>query len=157
MPKIIYLYTFFIIDCKRSAYDSKVARGIAEWERNNPDKIKIDSCTIPISEKIRENASEIVAEAYKQVRNKSPKKEIIYKTVLTAMLDHNDRFGETFDVFDDFQKEQIRNTCDRVISLVIESSPDTEAELPEHQPGGFTREIMDALDNAVRYRNMYKE
>jgi len=157
MPKIIYLYTFFIIDCKRSAYDSKVARGIAEWERNNPDKIKIDSCTIPISEKIRENASEIVAEAYKQIRNKSPKKEIIYKTVLTAMLDHNDRFGETFDVFDDFQKEQIRNTCDRVITHVIESTPETVAELPEHQPGGFTREIMDALDNAVRYRNMYKE
>ena len=73
------------------------------------------------------------------------------------MLDHNDRFGETFDVFDDFQKEQIRNTCDRVITHVIESTPETVAELPEHQPGGFTREIMDALDNAVRYRNMYKE
>jgi len=27
--------------------------------------------------------------------------------------------------------------------------------LPEKQPTGFSREIMDALDNAVRYRNIY--
>ncbi len=157
MPKIVYMYTFFIIDCKRSAYDAKVAREMAQWERDNPTKVKVDSCDIPVSEKIRENGKHLVAEAYKHVRSHTPKKEIIYKTIVAAMLDFSDRFGDTFEGMDDFHREHIRDICDRAMPKVIATTAETTAEFPEQQPAGFTREIMDALDNAVRYRNMYKE
>ena len=153
MPKIIYMYTFFLIDCKRSVYDAKTAREIAAWERNNPDKIIVESCEIPVSEKIRENSRQLVADAFTYVRGETDNKELIYKSVVRAMLDFNDRFGETFIEYDEFQKEHLKSSCERAIAQIEESC--TAEVLAETPPPGFTREIMDALDNAVRYRKMY--
>jgi radical SAM superfamily enzyme YgiQ (UPF0313 family) len=155
MPKIIYMYTFFLIDCKRSKYDADVAREMALWERENPHKIKVDSCEIPVSQKIREHASLLVKDAFAHVRGKIAAKEIVYKSVVRALLDFSDRFGDTFDVYDEFQKEHLKNACERAIGQDTLEEPCNSATLAETPPPGFTREIMDALDNAVRYRNMY--
>jgi radical SAM superfamily enzyme YgiQ (UPF0313 family) len=155
MPKIIYMYTFFLIDCKRSKYDAKVAREMAQWERNNPDKIKVDSCEIPVSEGIRENAKSLVTDAFTHVREKTDSKELVYKAVVSAMLDFSDRFGATFTVYDEFQKEHLKSACERAMGLDNLEEACTSMTLTDTPPPGFTREIMDALDNAVRYRNMY--
>jgi hypothetical protein len=155
MPKIIYMYTFFLIDRKRSGYDAKIAREIAEWERNNPDKIRVDSCIIPVSEKIRQNASSLVKDAFSHVREKIGVREIVYRSVVRAMLDFSDRFGDTFEVYDEFQKEHLKSACERAVGTDVLEEACTTITLAETPPPGFTREIMDALDNAVRYRNMY--
>jgi radical SAM superfamily enzyme YgiQ (UPF0313 family) len=155
MPKIIYMYTFFLIDCKRSKYDAMIAREIADWERNNPAKIKVDSCIIPVSEKIRENAKRLVADAFIHVREKTATKEIVYKSVVSAMLDFSDRFGDTFEAYDKYQIEHLKSACERAVGPDMMEEACTTISLAETQPPGFTREIMDALDNAVRYRNMY--
>ncbi len=155
MPKIIYIYTFYLIDYKRSLYDAMIAREYAGWEKQNPDKIKIDDTIIPVHDKIREHAPQLIAEAYAHVWKKSAKKEILYKAVHAALLEFSDRFGESFDTVDEFYLDQIRNSCERVMPGILENVIYSDEVLAEKQPFGFTREILDALDNAVRYRNVY--
>ncbi|HNW88788.1 MAG TPA: radical SAM protein [Bacteroidales bacterium] len=155
MPKIIYIYTFYLIDYKRSQYDAAVAREHARWERENPDKIQIDDSEIPVYDTIREHASPLISEAYNYIWKKNNKKEIIYKAVHAALLEFSDRFGKNFETVDEFYLDQMRNACERVLPGILEITLLSSEELPEKQPGGFTREILDALDNAVRYRNIY--
>ena len=155
MPKIIYMYTFFLIDRMRSEYDAEVAREMAQWEREHPDKVKLDSCEIPVSEKIREQAKNLVNDAFIHIREKTASKELVYKAVVSAMLDFSDRFGDTFVEYDAFQKEHLKSACERVMAQEVPQEACTEVTLSETPPPFFTREIMDALDNAVRYRNMY--
>ena len=155
MPKIIYMYTFFLIDCMRSKYDAEVAREMAQWEREHPEKIKVDSIEIPVSEKIRENAKSLVTDAFTHIREKTDSKELVYKAVVSAMLDFSDRFGDIFTVYDEFQKEHLKSACERALGQNIPKEACTTVTLADTPPPFFTREIMDALDNAVRYRNMY--
>ena len=137
MPKIIYMYTFFLIDCKRSKYDAEVAREIALWERENPEKIKVDSCEIPVSEKIREHASKLVKDAFAHVREKTAAKRIVYKAVVSALLDFSDRFGDTFEVYDEFQKEHLKSACERAMGQDVIEEACTTATLAETPPPGF--------------------
>ncbi len=68
------------------------------------------------------------------------------------MVDYNDRFGKTFEIFDALQEERIRNTCDRIISQLPPNSHDLPDDMPLMPPAGFTREILDALGHAGRYQ-----
>jgi len=153
LPKIIYLYTSYLVDHNRSLHDAKVARSHAKWERENAGKIIVDTSPIPISEKIREHAPSLFAVAYQRVYPRVSTKENLYSLVITAMLDFNDRFGKTFETFDPHQEELVNDTCDRVLNQHAASPAVNDSAPPAAPPSGFTREILDALDNAVRYRN----
>lgn len=154
LPKIIYIYSCYLIDSKRSLHDAGVAREHAKWERENGDKILIDQSEIPVSEKIREEASPLFTAAFQHIRVRFAKKESLYAAVISAMVDFNDRFGKTFETFDKFQEEHLLNCCERIIATMDVQEPDHSPDLPLTPPPGFVREILDALDNAVRYRNM---
>ncbi|MCK9204228.1 MAG: B12-binding domain-containing radical SAM protein [Bacteroidales bacterium] len=154
MPKIIYLYTSYLVDYKRSMHDAGVARAHAQWERENPEKIQIDNTIVPVSDKFREHANLIITAAYNRVRTRIPDKKRLFLTVVPAMVDYHDRFGADFETFDQFQLEQINNFCDRIMDQLPKNHKDCSEELGIEPPVGFTREILDALDNAVRYRNM---
>jgi len=155
MPKIVYVYTFYLIDLKRSQYDAMVAREHARWEREHPEKIQIDTSEIPVNEKIREHASALIPVSYEYIWKKSRKKEVLYKAVHAALLEFSDRFGKDFEAPDEFYLEQMRIASERVLPSIMEAGFLCADELPEKQPGGFNREILDALDNAVRYRTIY--
>ena len=154
IPKVIYMFTFYLMDYKRSMHDADVSRKHAQWERENPDMIKVESRIIPVSEKIRENATEIYTMAYQHVRKTFSHKETLYNIVLQALIDFNDRFGESLVSFDDDGKEFLLTCCDRIISNQIPSFSECTEELQFQPPPGFVREISDALDSAVRYRNL---
>ena len=152
LPKIIYIYTCYLVDYNRSMHDAKIARSHAQWERENSHKLVIDDNPIPVAEKIRENATPIFHAAYLHIRRNVARKEILYTAVVSAMVDFNDRFGKTFDTFDAMQEEHIKDTCDRIISQLPPNGHASEDDMPLAPPAGFTREILDALDNAVRYQ-----
>jgi radical SAM superfamily enzyme YgiQ (UPF0313 family) len=154
LPKIIYIYSCYLIDSKRSLHDSGIAREHAKWERENPDKILIDLDEIPVSETIRDEASNLFSAAYRHIRVHFSKKESLYSAVITAMVDFNDRFGKTFQKFDQYEEEHLKNCCDRIVGTVDVCDDADTPDLPLTPPPGFVREILDALDNAVRYRNM---
>jgi hypothetical protein len=151
MPKVIYIFTCYLMDYKRSAYDASVARSHAAWERNNPDRIVIDTTEIPVAEQIRNNATEIFTTAYTCVREKISNRELVYRTVITSMVDYNDRFGDTIDTVDDEQRSYIRLVCERVLAGTDDTA--TAGDMPLTPPPGFVREILDALDNEVRRLN----
>ncbi len=153
IPRAIYLYTCYLMDYKRAHHDAEIAREHAQWERENPDKLKIDSQVIPVPDVIREHASQIFNAAYHRVREKVAKKETLYKTVIEAMVDYSDRFGSSFKTFDTVQEEHINSSCDRIINQ-NPSASDSSVEMPQDPPAGFAREIMDVLDNTVRLRKM---
>jgi hypothetical protein len=152
MPKIIYIYTCYLVDYNRSMYDAKIARSHAGWERENGHKLVIDDSPIPIAEKIREHASPIFQFAYQHVREKVARKEILYNVIVSAMVDYNDRFGKTFETFDALQEEHVKATCERLINQLPPNGHASPDDMPLTPPAGFTREILDALDNAVRYQ-----
>ncbi len=155
IPKVIYLYTCYLMDHKRALHDSKIAREHAQWEQANADKLIIDSRSMPIPDKIRQQSSLIFNAAYFRIREKVSKKEALYKTVITAMKDYIDRFGESFETFDEYQKENINNSCDRIINQTPKSNNDNSEDLPQKPPTGLAREILDTLDNAVRLGKLY--
>ena len=152
LPKIIYIYTCYLVDYNRSMYDAKIARSHAQWERENGHKLVIDNDPIPVAEMIREHATPIFNAAYQHIRGKVAKKEILYTAIVSAMVDYNDRFGKTFETFDTLQEEHIRDTCDRIINTLPPNGHASTDDMPPTPPAGFTREILDALDNAVRYQ-----
>ncbi|MDD4603191.1 MAG: radical SAM protein [Bacteroidales bacterium] len=154
LPKIIYIYTCYLVDYQRSLHDAKLAREYAQWERENPEKIRIDDTPIPVAEKIREEAASIFNTAWYHIRPRTSNKEHLLNTVISAMVDYNDRVGTSFETYDHFQEELVKNLCERALNQIPETGIACLGTLPSDPPAGFTREILDALDNAVRYRNM---
>ncbi len=152
LPKIIYIYTCYLVDYNRSMYDAKIARSHAGWERENCHKLIIDDNPIPVAENIRANAAPIFLAAYQHIRAKVANREIFLSAVVSAMVDYNDRFGKTFETFDTLQEEHVKDTCDRIISKLPPNGHISPDDMPLMPPAGFTRDILDALDNAVRYQ-----
>jgi hypothetical protein len=70
-------------------------------------------------------------------------------------MDFSDRFGKNVVELDEFYREQLQIGCESMAEKIKLSDRVSGVSLPEKQPTGFSREIMDALDNAVRYRNIY--
>lgn len=155
MPKIIYLYTCYLMDYNRSRHDIQVARDYIRWEKENPDRITIESAFIPIPDGIRANATEFFAFAYRRIREQFANKEVVYRSVVSAMMDFSDRFGDSIGSDIEKQKEQICLSCDRITDQIKGIELKMGFELPIDPPPGFTREILDALDNAVRHNKVY--
>jgi radical SAM superfamily enzyme YgiQ (UPF0313 family) len=153
LPKIIYIYTCYLVDFNRSMHDAKIARSHAAWERENGHKLVVDCNPIPVSEKIREQARPIFDTAYRHIRQRINRKEALYEAVLASAIDFNDRFGQSFETLDPIHHEHLRNTCDRVLNQLPPNGHPSSDDLPLSPPPGFIRELLDALDNAIRYRN----
>jgi len=153
LPKIIYIYTCYLVDYNRSMYDAKIARSHAKWERENGHKLIVDIHPIPVSEKIREHAAPLSQAAFQHIRTKVSHKEVLYTAVVSAMVDFNDRFGGDFEKFDEPHAVHLRDICDRILDNLPENKHPDTASMETNPPPGFGREILDALDNAVRYRN----
>jgi radical SAM superfamily enzyme YgiQ (UPF0313 family) len=152
LPKIIYIYTCYLVDYNRSMYDAKVARTHAQWERVNGHKLVMDNDPIPVSEKIREHASSMFHTAYQHIQARISHKETLYTAVVSAMVDFNDRFGKNFETYDALHESHIRDICDRILNQLPDKDLPTTEPMGSAPPAGFAREILDALDNAVRYR-----
>lgn len=156
IPKIIYLYSFYLIDVRRSQYDARMAREHAQWEREHPEEIKTDNGIIPVNEKFRAHAREIVNTAYNYLRPSVSNKEVMAHMVVQSLMDFHDRFSFTFEEFDDYYREQLLLCCDRVKDAEGEVVQCDE-NLSDHAPVGFTREMIDALDSRMRHRELAEQ
>jgi hypothetical protein len=153
MPKVIYLYSFYLIDVRRSKYDAEMARKHAAWEREHPEKIHIDEGIIPVTEHFRTHARHIVGAAYKRLREQTSDKEVMIHLVLQALMDFHDRHRHTFEEFDEYYRDQMMLCCERVIAQASTNTA-SSGTLGNEPPAGFTREMVDALDNKLRHREM---
>lgn len=151
LPQMIFLHTRFMIQHKRYQIASKLARERATWERAHPDELKLFDRSLPIPQKIRESAKEIFTLAYQNVRKKVSDRETIYKIVIKAMVDYIDRFGEVFERLDDYHREYINESCDRIMAYTQLPKFSGSSDLPREQiPPHFEREILDGIDYVYR-------
>lgn len=151
VPKVIFLYTRYLMDRIRDTNSIAVAREQAAWERTNPDAVTVLTPEVPLSEQFREHYQDIFRSAYQHVRRSVSSKEELYRVVLDAMIDYSDRFNDELASFDDIQRENIALSCERILSQPRGASSGDPAELPETPPFGFEREMLDALDHVKRY------
>jgi len=153
MPQMMFLHTCFMINHKRAMIAAKLARERAAWEQSHPEELKPVDRSLPVPFRIRENATEIFTAAYTRVRERVGDRETLYKAVVEAMMDYTDRFGESFERFDEYQLDYVNESCDRILAHISLSQPGGRSDLPEEgPPGGFEREILDALDHAIGLR-----
>lgn len=153
VPRMIFAHTAFMIGHKRAIVGAKLARERAARERTHPEEIISVDRSLPIPLKVRESAADIFAAAYSRVRKKVMDRETLYKLVIEAMIDYIDRFGESFEGFNEHQLHYLNESCDRILAHISLPQPNETSDLSkERPPSGFEREILDALDHAIRIR-----
>ncbi len=150
IPKVFSIFICYMMDYKRSQYASKISLDQANYEIKNPDKIILENTSTPIAENILKNSNEIFNLAYKCVIQKSKSKELVYKVIVNAMVDYNDRFGKNFTLLDKHQENNIFESCERVYNTINNTNNNKTVKLKETPPAGFSREILDAIDNIIR-------
>lgn len=153
MPKIIFMYSFYLIDQRRSAYDAEMARQHAKWEREHPGALRVDDGIIPLNEVFRENAKEIVRTAYDHLRPQIGNKTLMMQLVVQSMMEFHDRFNHTLLQFDEYHSGQLKLCCDRVREEAV-TEGSWEQDLGDQPPAGFAREMIDALDSKIRHREL---
>ena len=133
-----------------------LARKRAAWENEHPDQLKAVDRSLPVPQKVRQRAAELVSATYVQVREQVAGRETLYRIVTEAMVDYVDRFGASFKTFDEDQKSHLRESCDRILTASSLNLPGGKSggggkELPtDRPPPGFAREILDAVDQTIR-------
>jgi radical SAM superfamily enzyme YgiQ (UPF0313 family) len=144
----------FAIIChqlERQQLMAPTRRAIAARERLEPARIQRMEPAGEIAEGFRKNAREIIVAAYRHVREKTADRDTLYQSVVEAMVDYNDRFGESCAELDDYHRDAILKSCERVTSRLSADAPTDAEPLGAEPPGGFTREIVDAMDQTLRY------
>ena len=69
------------------------------------------------------------------------------------MIDYIDRFGESFERFDEYQLHYLNESSDRILAHIQPAKPSETSDLPMERPlSGFEREILNALDQAIHIR-----
>jgi hypothetical protein len=85
------------------------------------------------------------------VRQATGHRDTLYRAVVEAVVDYHDRFGDSCDPFDDYQRDALVKSCDRVLGRLAPASSAEAAALGSEPPPGFTREILDAMDQTLRF------
>ncbi len=155
MPKLMFLYTSFLINEKRAEVAAKQAREYVEWENQHPEMIKRLEPQLPLTEAVYNCRHEICSTAYQRVRQATSEQELLYNIVTQSLLDYIMRFGKEITEFDDIQKNYIYESCDRILGEneeQINGIGRNSNRLADNPPAGFTREIMDTLDHVLRLR-----
>ncbi len=152
-PRVVFAHASFVMDRARAASTARLAREQAAWERAHPELIVTLPRATPLPLALRRQARKVFEPAYYRVRRDVGDRETLYRTVIDAMVDYTDRFGQELDVIDDVQRQHITQCCERTIAGLEIPSDQTPDDLPEDRlPRGFIREILDGLDHALRTR-----
>jgi hypothetical protein len=152
MPKLMFIYTSFLITKNRAARASQLARESAAWERAHPEKIKTVKPRHSVSPAVRTHQDTLCRIAYDQVRGRVQHLETLCQVVTEALTDYAMRFGAELETVDDMHKRYVRESCDRVLAVREEeaSAPGNGADAGDTPPATFTRDVMDSLDYSLR-------
>ena len=146
-PRAIFLYTCFLMDHMRARHDAAVAREQAAWERDHPGELLPEETGAALAPAVHEHAEEIARAAYDALHPRIGAGEPLYRAAVESIIEYSDRFGPGLHVFDEIEQGRLRDICERV----------PQAGAPAAAPGdrpppGFARDILDAVDRALRVR-----
>ena len=155
IPRAMFNHTCYMMEHQQAKIASQWARDLAARERQ--EGLPTLPPSVPIPEGIRQHAAEILGAAYLKVRRRIAEPNTLYRSVLEAMVDYVDRFGSSFDGFDNYQRDAVDKSCERVLARLPATPQGAPvSDLPmKKPPAGFVREMLDALDQAIRVRESY--
>lgn len=168
VPRMMYVHTGYRMDYLRARHAAAIARDQAALERANPGLVQVLSRRTHVAQAVRDRMPDIARVAYNAIRPHVTDRATLFAATLSAVIDYHDRFGQTLDEFDDVQADRVATSCERVLAArasaptpadeaVLSDGPST-SDAPSSDeglssmggpPGGFAREILDALDRAI--------
>lgn len=152
VPTVFYAFVCHAMERRQAEIKATWAAEIVEQERLMPGGPPVMSRSVAIAPAIRDSFLPIATAAYHRVRRETGDREILYQVVVEALQDFALRFGDTFDSFDDYHRDAVYKSCDRVMNGRRPVADSGRRSLPEDDPpAGFARDILDALDQTVRF------
>ena len=154
LPKMMLVQMSYMMGRNRGPIAAKLAREQARWEQEHPDEIEMLDARLPIPDRVREQADEIIGHVYRCVRGRIPGGEAAYQSCLAAFVEFVCTYGDEFDELDDQCRANVAACCERTFVECEWAERDAGASaLPtDHPPRGFAREILDAADFDLRLR-----
>lgn len=154
MPRMMFVHTGYWMDLRRASHAGAVARDQARREREDPASVRALPCTTPLASAVREQMPALAAAAWASLRSSVTGREAFMRVAVSALVDYNDRFGSVLGAFDAAHAEHLRRSCERALAQSVPAGCG-DGEAFEGAPGdgpprGFARELLDALDRAVR-------
>ena len=151
LPRMLLLHTRFLLNHTRAKIVARLVREQAAYERAHPEALDILDPPQPVPAAIRDNVQTIIPAAYDRVRKKISNREALYQAVLGALMDYRLRFEDSPGGFDAIRRDFLEERCDQNAVRVLSLPPLGMEDLaPGNPPPGFEREMLDALDRAVR-------
>ncbi len=151
LPRMLLLHTRFLLNHTRAKIVARLVREQAAYERAHPEALDILDTSQPVPAAIRDHVQTIIPTAYDRVRKKISNREGLYQAVLGALMDYRLRFGDSSGGFDAHRRDFLEERCDQNAVRVLRLPPLGQEDLaPGNPPAGFEREMLDALDRAVR-------
>jgi len=154
VQRMIFAFSNFIMERARALASARRALAQAAWERDHPELLTTLRRSTPLPHKIRQNAKQIFETAYNCVRQEVHDRETLYRTVIDAVIDYTDRFGDSFETLDDRHRAYISDSCEYVLAGLDSTAPSDEPSSlhTSRLPRGFVREILDGVDRTLRLR-----
>jgi radical SAM superfamily enzyme YgiQ (UPF0313 family) len=151
-PRVFYALICHAMERSQAEIKEHWATQIIEEERAMPNGPVIMSRTVVVASGIRQNFNEITSAAYSRVRPQISDRKTLYNVIVEALIDYALSFSKSFEEFDDYQRDAVYKSCDRVLGSLARTNPKSEDEMPRDKPtAGFTREILDAMDQTMRF------
>jgi radical SAM superfamily enzyme YgiQ (UPF0313 family) len=152
MPQIMYAMICHTMERRHAELKEPWAAQIVEQERNLPGGPQIMSRRVVIAPLIRQHFRKIVNTAYGHICEKVTDRNTLCEVMVEALCDYSLSFGETFETFDGYQRDAVRKSVDRVVNRLPDHHVASDAQsVASAPPPGFTREILDALDQTLRF------
>lgn len=153
IPTAIYLLACHRMERCQAEISARWAAAIESAEEALPGGRPVLSTATLITPALRSQFRELARAAYGQVRGRASSRPVVYEAVVDALVEYVERYGETFEELDEGQRSALTTCCARALAQLEATGGDERDDgLPtEGPPPGFTREILDALDQTLRF------
>ncbi len=151
MPRIFYSLVSHTMERRYAESNADRAAEILTIERGTEGGPTLMSKTVLIAPAVRERFEQIATAAYRHVRKTTADRETLYNVLVEALRDYTLTFQDAFETFDNYQLDAVQKSCDRVTGSLVSPLVETDAAMPKEAPSGFAREILDAMDQTMRF------
>ena len=154
LHRIMLVQMSYMMGRTRSFLTAELARQHARHEQEHPEEVEFLDTDLPVPDRVREQADEIIGHVYVYVRGQASGCEAVYKSCLAALVEFICTPGDLFEELDDEHRANLTACCERALSEFgsEEGAPESDQLPIDRPPPGFVREMLDAVDLNLRIR-----
>jgi len=116
LPKILIVQTSYMMARTRSLLTADLARQHAQHEQEHPEEVEFLDTDLPIPDRVREQADEIIRHVYVYIRGRVSGCEAVYKSSLAALVEFISNHGDLFEELDDEHRASLTACCERALA-----------------------------------------